>query len=161
LVRDIKPILCQRSAAVVKVPRRVDAATSATHVGDTATSATPSKKDKPSGNRSCTSAIQEVASRVSVRSTTRHHNIPRNTLKRRVLRKNKQVHGSDKGLFHCSDDLHDLLAFCDDAMGRQQHAKYEFKLLLLERETYRNVTPVPNMVPVSSIRSLNNDKLLM
>jgi len=97
------------------------------------------------------SVIQEVASGVSVRSAARHHNIPRNTLKRRVQKKNKQAHGSDKSLFHCSDDLHDLLAFCDDAMGRQQQdAEYEFRLLLLERETYRNVTSVPNMVPVST-----------
>jgi len=46
------------------------------------------------------SAIQEVASGVSVRSAARHHNIPRNTLKHRVLKKNKQVHGSDKGWGH-------------------------------------------------------------
>jgi len=72
------------AAAVVKVLRRADAATSATDVGAAATSATPSKKDKPSGNRWCTSAIQEVASGVSVRSAARHHNIPRNTLKRRA-----------------------------------------------------------------------------
>jgi transposase-like protein len=47
------------------------------------------------------SAIRDVQAGVPVRTAARQHgNIPRNTLKRRVLNRNKQVRGSDKGLGH-------------------------------------------------------------
>ena len=45
-------------------------------------------------------AIRDVESGTSVRTAARQYGIPRNTLKRRVLHKNKKVHGSAKGLGH-------------------------------------------------------------